>query len=294
MRSISCCAFSTSFSIRAGNAPIGDQLAQRHARNFAADRVEAADDDRFRRIIHHQVDAQRLLDSADVAPLPPDDAPLHFVGGQIDAADGELADVVAGDAFERHRDDLAGAAVGFFGGLRFHFADFASHILAGLLFDAFEQHLLRFFRRHGGDALEFGHPLIFDGRQFGFTLGAAGLPLVEFAFAVLDLLQAALGGVETILQPLLDLFQLGAPAGGFGVHLLAPLHLFFLDGELRLFGGGFRLGNDARRLLLGALPYCILTDFFCFDATFTPTGICQITGNAGADQGEEDHQHKRQ
>jgi hypothetical protein len=95
----------------------------------------------------------------------------------------------------------------------------------------------------------------------------------QLALTVFDLLQAPFGGVEAILQPLLDLFEFGAPAGGFGVHLFAPLYLLFLDCQLRLFGLRFGLGKDARRLFFGALPHCILTDFFGFDASFTPASV---------------------
>ena len=195
------------------DAPVGHQLAQRHACHFAAHGIVAADDDGFRRVVHDQVHAQRLLDGADVAALAADDAPLHLVGRQIDAAHRELADVVAGDALDGHRDDGARPAVGFLVRLGLHLADLARHFLAGALLDTLEQHLARLLLVHGGHALQLRRPFFFDGGQPGLALGDLRLALVDFALAALDLLQAPLRSVQPILQALLDLFQLGAAAG---------------------------------------------------------------------------------
>ena len=43
------------------DAAVGHEFAQGHAGNFAAHRVKAADDDRLGRVVHDQVDTQRLL-----------------------------------------------------------------------------------------------------------------------------------------------------------------------------------------------------------------------------------------
>ena len=56
-----------------------DELGQGQAGDLAADRVEAADDDRLGRVVDDQVDARGLLEGADVAALAADDAALHLV-----------------------------------------------------------------------------------------------------------------------------------------------------------------------------------------------------------------------
>ena len=64
------------------DAPVLDQLRQRQARDLAAQAVERREDDRVRRVVDDEVDARQVLERADVAPLPADDAPLHVVGRQ--------------------------------------------------------------------------------------------------------------------------------------------------------------------------------------------------------------------
>ena len=168
MRSISCCAFSTSFSMRAGwMRPSATSLLSAMRATSRRTGSIAADDDRFGRVVHDQVHAQRLLDGADVAPLATDDAPLHLVRGQIDAADGEFADVVAGEALDGHGDDGARPAVGLFVRFGFHLADRARHFLASVLFDAIEQHLARLVLVHRRHTLQFGRPLLLHRGQRG-------------------------------------------------------------------------------------------------------------------------------
>jgi len=75
---------------RGMDAPVLHQATDGNSRNFAAHRIERGDQDRFRRVVHHQVHAGGLLDGADVAPLPADDAPLHLVGRQRHASHGRL------------------------------------------------------------------------------------------------------------------------------------------------------------------------------------------------------------
>jgi len=63
------------------DAAVLDELGERQASHLAADRVEAAEHDRVRRVVDDEVDAGGLLEGADVAPLAADDAALHLIGG---------------------------------------------------------------------------------------------------------------------------------------------------------------------------------------------------------------------
>ena len=248
------------------NAPVGDQLAQRHTCYLAAHGIVAADDDGFRRVVYDQVHAQRLFDGTDVAALAADNAPLHLVGRQIHAAHRELADMVAGEALDGHRDDGTRPAIGFLVCLGLHLADLARHVVAGALLDALEQHLARLLFIHGGHALQFGRPFFFDGGQPGLALVDLRLALVDFALAAFDLLQAPLRRVQPVLQALLDLFQLRAAAGRLDIHLLAALHFLFFDGKLQLLGLGLGITDDAGGLLLCPQPYPLLACPFRLDA----------------------------
>jgi hypothetical protein len=98
------------------DATIGDELRDRDPGDLAAHGVEAAQDDRLRRVIDDQVDAGGLLEGADVATLPTDDPALHLVGRQMDDADGVLRRVVRGDALHRGEDDVAGLVLGLLAG----------------------------------------------------------------------------------------------------------------------------------------------------------------------------------
>ena len=62
------------------DAPVLQQLLERHARDLAAHAVEAGEDDRVGRVVDDEVDAGEVLQRADVAALAADDAALHVVG----------------------------------------------------------------------------------------------------------------------------------------------------------------------------------------------------------------------
>ena len=81
--------------------PSAISLFERHAGDFAADRVEAADDHHAGRVVDDHVDAGGLFEGADVAAFAADDAALHFVVGDVDGAGGGLGRVGGGEALNR-------------------------------------------------------------------------------------------------------------------------------------------------------------------------------------------------
>ena len=89
------------------NSPVLDQPFERDLGDLAADAVEAGDDDHAGRVVDDHVDAGRLLEGADVAPLAADDPPFHLVVGDVDRADGDFGGVRRGVALDRGGQDLA-------------------------------------------------------------------------------------------------------------------------------------------------------------------------------------------
>ena len=68
------------------DAPVLDQLLERHPRDLAAEAVERREHDRLRRVVDDEVDAGQVLERADVAALAADDPALHVVGRELDDA----------------------------------------------------------------------------------------------------------------------------------------------------------------------------------------------------------------
>src|SRR4051812_49788401 len=64
------------------NAAVLHEALERDAGDLAADRIEAGEDDRFRRVVDDQVDARRQFERADVAAFASDDAALEVVARQ--------------------------------------------------------------------------------------------------------------------------------------------------------------------------------------------------------------------
>src|SRR5213078_1004569 len=65
------------FDARRMNAAVLHEALERNAGDLAADRIEAGEDDRFRRVVDDEVDAGGELERADVASLAANDAALH-------------------------------------------------------------------------------------------------------------------------------------------------------------------------------------------------------------------------
>src|SRR5690606_28053111 len=94
------------FDARRVDPPVEDELFHRAARYFAANRVEAGDGHGFGRVVYHDVDAGRLLEGADIAPVAADDPPFHLVRGQWHNAHRQLVDLIRGDPLDGERDDV--------------------------------------------------------------------------------------------------------------------------------------------------------------------------------------------
>jgi hypothetical protein len=95
------------------DAPVLDQPLERDPRRLAADRVERGQHDGLGGVVDDDVHAGGLLEGADVAALPADDAALHLVGRELDDRHRRLGGEVGGHALDGEGDDLARLALGF-------------------------------------------------------------------------------------------------------------------------------------------------------------------------------------
>ena len=136
------------------DAPVGEQLLERHARDLAAHAVERRQHDGARRVVDDEVDAGEVLERADVASLAADDAALHVVGRQLDDADRRLGGVAGGEALHRDRQDRAHAPLGVALGLLLDLADLARALVAHLIGDLAHEALLRLAGAEARDLLE--------------------------------------------------------------------------------------------------------------------------------------------
>ena len=227
---------------RDGCARPGPASSSASARDLAAHRVEAAQDDRLGRVVDDQVDAGRLLERADVAALAADDAALHLVARQVDDADRVLGGVVGGDALHRGQDDVAGLVLGLLARRR----SMARAILTASC--SASARTASSSMPLASSALMPGHPL----QGVDLLLGGPGevlLRLVELALAVDELAIALLehlGALVELLvavgQPSLLGGQLVAPGPRLVLGLApeAELLVLGLEDEFLLAGCGPR------------------------------------------------------
>ena len=72
------------------DSTVPDQLGESQPGRLPADRVEAGQQHRFRRVVDHHVDPGDLLEGPDVAALAADDPALHVVTRQMNGGHDRL------------------------------------------------------------------------------------------------------------------------------------------------------------------------------------------------------------
>ena len=152
------------------DAPVLQELLERHAGDLAPDAVEAGQDDRVGGVVDDEVDAGEVLEGADVAALTADDAALHVVGGQLDDGDRRLGRVARRHALHHDAQDVADAAIGVALGLLLDLAHLAGALVADLVFQLAQQDLLRLRGAQAGDALELAHVALAQVDDLGLVL----------------------------------------------------------------------------------------------------------------------------
>jgi hypothetical protein len=170
------------------------------ASHFAPHRVEAGDGYGFGGIIDDYIDPGGLLEGMNIAPVAPDDAPLHLVGGDFDYGCGYFDDVVGGHALDGIGDQLAGTVFAFFAGFHFDLADDARHVRARLFFHILQQELARLFFGQFGDALQFGQFLFVQLIHVIAALIHEALALIQGLFALFQAIQAVVEFFAALLH----------------------------------------------------------------------------------------------
>ena len=133
---------------------VGDELGDGEAGDFAADRVEARQDDRLGRVVDDEVDPGRLFEGPDIAAFAADDPALHLVRRQVDDRDRVLGGVVRGDALDGGHHDVAGPVLGVLSCGSLDRPRDLDRVVLRLLADGFDQDALGVPGRHPGDPFE--------------------------------------------------------------------------------------------------------------------------------------------
>ena len=153
------------------DAAILHQPFQRHAGDFPADGVEAADDDYAGRVVDDHIDAGGFFEAADVAALAADHAAFHVVAGNGDRADGVVGGLLGGVTLDRLQDDLAALFLGLFLGLLGDSGDHRAGFEFALVFDSLEEHFLGLLGGHVGQLQEAVSLLAQDLAELLFLVG---------------------------------------------------------------------------------------------------------------------------
>ena len=180
--------------------------------DLAPDRVEPGERHRVRRVVHDQVDAGRRLERADVAPLAPDDPPLHLFVRDVDHRDGRLADLVAGVALDRRGDDPPRPLIGQLGGLELELARAARAGVPHVLLDLGDDDLAGLVHRQAGEPLQLlrlRQPKLLGLALFGVDLALASL---KRALPLIEIFELAVEVLLFLLEPLLLALDLGSSA----------------------------------------------------------------------------------
>ena len=251
------------------DSAVGDELMQRQTGDLAAHGVEAAQDDRFGRVVDDDLDAGSRFQRTDVAPLAADDAALDLVALDIEDRHGVLDGRLGGHALNRGDDDPLGLLRGRQLGLLDRLVDVGGRIALGFGLHVLDQDVLGILRTHARNlfqtrvlllhqavdllGLMFQQlPLRFHLLFEPFVLAQA---VLQFALLIqqvgLDLLGALLA-LRELLVALVDLTVVVAfELNEFLLGLENPLLLYHFAFGLRLFEGGFTLCADG---ILGDKP----------------------------------------
>ena len=228
------------------DAPVLDQLDERHLRGLAADAVEGREHDRLRRVVDDEVDAGEVLERADVATLAADDPPLHVVGRELDERDRGLGRVRRCDSLQRVGDEVPRAPLRLRPRLLLHLAHVARELVPDEIRGALEQVLLRLDDGHPGDPLEVAELALLRFLQLLVEHLRRLLAVGETLFTTLELGRLArelfLAGLDALVgarDQAAALLHLGLDSGAELHRLLARLDARLAAHRLRLALGVF-------------------------------------------------------
>jgi hypothetical protein len=239
---------------RGMDAPVLDELVERHARNFPPERIERREHDGMRRVVDDEVDAGEMLEAADVPPLAPDDPALEVVRRELDDRNGRLCRVARGDALEGVSDERPRPPPSLGAGLLLELAHVPSELVAHEVLRALDQLLLRLVHREPGHAFQRVERVVSRLLELLLERLHVHLAVAETLLPALQLGQLRLGLRLLLEDALLDLRDLQPSALYLGLdlaaeldRLLARVHLRFAADRLCLTLG---VSQDAPTLVL--------------------------------------------
>ncbi len=209
-------------------AAVHHQLVERQARYLAAHRVEAAQDDGLRGVVHYDFDTGGGLKGTDVASLAAYDFTLYLVVVYVEDRHGVLYRRLGGHTLYGLYHDTLGLLAGRHLGVVHYVVDIAGGCRLGLVLERLHEFLLGIFGRQAGDMLQFLAGLARHVLKLGVAAVKLRLFAVEAPLQLVELVLAALEVALQVAQLLLLLF-----VAGFGalhaLHLLAGLALRLVE-----------------------------------------------------------------
>src|SRR3990172_9827309 len=160
---------------RGVDAPVLHELLEGEPGGLAADRVEAREHHRLRRVVDDEVHAGGRLEGSDVPTLATDDPPLHVLTRQREDAHRGLARLLRRDTLDRDRHDLPGALLALLAGALLDLAYGRHRLALRLIDDLPTERLAGLLSRHLCDPLE-RRPML--GRRLLELLAHEPQPLV--------------------------------------------------------------------------------------------------------------------
>ena len=127
------------------DATVGNELMQCQSANLTADGIEGADDDGFRRVVHHKFHAGGCFQGADVTSFASDNTTFYFVVINVEHCDGILHCGFSGHTLYGLDDDAFGFLVGVDARFVHDFVDVGGSVGLGLVLKAFDELCLGFF-----------------------------------------------------------------------------------------------------------------------------------------------------
>ncbi len=183
---------------------------QSATRDLAPHRVECRKSYRLRCVVNDDVHACRRFERSDVAPLPSDDPPLHFVAGKLNHGHRRLSDHLRREALHGRRQNAPRSSLRLFTRLELHITHQHHGVAPGVVLDALHQLLL------GGAGVEACQRLQLGSRLFHQLVSAAPcsrdllLPVDDVCLALRQIGGALLQRSLPLTEPLLSSLQFHA------------------------------------------------------------------------------------
>jgi hypothetical protein len=223
------------------DAPVADQVGERDAGDLPPHRVERGEDDALGRVVDDEVHPRQRLEGADVAPLPPDDAAFHVVGGELDGGDGRFGGLIHGAPLDGERDDLPGAPLRFALDLLLVVLDPAGLLALQLVVELAEELLSALLDGQVGYPLQL--PSLGEDQVFRLAAGEGDLLFAGFdlGFLLLQVFQAPLERFLLLSDAGFQRGELRLALPVFLLYFLAKALGLLLRFEQQLFASGFGL-----------------------------------------------------